>query len=93
MLFVIKTDSILKFIFIYILTIVCALALQKQYEHIVLQECSILITSQCIVVFFFTCFIYVYVCFNKMYFCNSDSCVFPSSSVKKFKVSKDELTI
>lgn len=80
MLFVIKTDSILKFIFIYILTIVCALALQKRYEHIVLQECSILITSQCKVVFS-TCFIYV--CFNKMYFCNSDSCVFLSSSVKK----------
>lgn len=80
MLFVIKTDSILKFIFIYILTIVCALALQKRYEHIVLQECSILITSQCKVVFS-TCFIYV--CFNKMYFCNSDSRVFLSSSVKK----------
>lgn len=63
MLFVIKTDFILKFIFIYILTIVCALALQKQYEHIVLQDCSILITSQCIVVVFFlpVLFMFLYV--------------------------------
>lgn len=81
MLFVIKTDSILKFIFIYILTIVCALALQKRYEHIVLQECSILIASRCKVVVFSTRLIYV--CFNKMYFCNRDSRVFLSSSVKK----------